>query len=305
MALTFAPRVYQRALRWHASPAAGAQKYRRRMFEKAISASVPILSRWTHTAFSERTKGGWYWIDRFRFELMMNWFEVESVSWCRRLIAPGMTVIDVGAHIGYYTRILSGLVGPTGQVLAFEPEADNLSLLRHNTGGKTYRNVRSFNLALGDRNGEALLYLSQGNSDHSLCRDYRVSTETRVIPIRTLDAMLTEQRVSTIDFVKIDVEGAELAVLEGMRQTVERSPDVAMLIECNPVAQTSAGASPGQLIARISELGFIVRPILVDGTLGEAMSGDVATVDRSIYHHNGAYVNVLCAKREERFSRSH
>ena len=65
----------------------------------------------------------------------MDWFEWESLVWVRRLVRPGMTVLDLGAHIGYYTRIFSRWSVPSGTVLAFEPNPENLEVLRRNLSG--------------------------------------------------------------------------------------------------------------------------------------------------------------------------
>jgi FkbM family methyltransferase len=289
-----AARLYQRSLRWYSREGAPGHRYLKRPFERAISAAVHLLARWTRTSFPQRAIGGWYWVDRFRFELMMGWFELESVVWCRRLIRRGMVAVDVGGHIGYYARLFSGLVGRDGRVLVFEPEADNFAVLERNLDAPRYGNARAFPCALGDQDGKASLFVSPGNSNHSLLRELTASTETRLVDLRSLDSVARELGLERIDFVKIDVEGAELRVLDGMGEVLARSPDLAMLVECNPQAQKAAGASAAQLIARLRGLGFDVRAILPDGDLGDIAEGQPEA------YHEGIYVNLLCTKGASR-----
>lgn len=260
-----------------------------RLFARAISAWVRRLAQRQDVRFPHRAIGGWYWIDRFRFELLAGWFEAESVLWCRHLLAPGMVAVDVGAHSGYYARLFSRLVGPHGRVLAFEAEADNFAVTRHNTAALR---VEAFHCALGDHEGELPLYVSPGNSNHSLVAGYTDATETRTVAVRTLDAVAREHGVERVDLVKIDVEGAELRVLAGMRDLLARSPDAALLVEVSSRVQELAGASVAQLVATLCDLGFAVHPILADGTLG--------SIEQTDPHHEGIYVNVLCTRGESR-----
>ena len=84
-------------------------------------------------------------------------------------VRPGDVAIDLGAHIGYYTLLLARLVGPTGRVLAFEPDPDNFALLSRNVEMNGYANVELFNAAASDRPGRSPLFRSPDNAgDHRL-----------------------------------------------------------------------------------------------------------------------------------------
>jgi len=78
----------------------------------SVTQGVRVLRRVRSLEFPSRGTGGWWWLWRWKFEFLMNWFEWQSLGWARRLIRPGMTVLDLGAHVGYYSRFLSRLVGP-------------------------------------------------------------------------------------------------------------------------------------------------------------------------------------------------
>lgn len=98
--------------------------------------------------------------------MLIGTYEKETVRLIKKMVRPGMTVIDGGAHAGYFTRLLSNLVGPLGRVLAFEIHPDTLKLLRHNT--RSLANVEIISAALGPSDGIATLYesiaLSSGHS---------------------------------------------------------------------------------------------------------------------------------------------
>src|ERR1051326_4399342 len=103
-----------------------------RMMRRSVIRGVQLLSRLRSLELAPRGTGGWRWLWQLKFEVLMEWFEWESLVWARRLVRPGMTVFDLGAHVGYYSRFLSKLVGPAGVVYAFEPNPENRAALRKN-----------------------------------------------------------------------------------------------------------------------------------------------------------------------------
>lgn len=108
-------------------------------------------------------------------ETLLRYWEHESLAWCRRVVQPGVTVVDAGAHIGYYTRLLAEMVGPSGRVLAFEPHPESVAVLRRNVAGRRYRHVETCDRALSDHSGAAALHVSPGSSNHSLLPGYTPS----------------------------------------------------------------------------------------------------------------------------------
>lgn len=263
-----------------------------RAYRRLIEGSIRMAAGWQMRRqgmrFPERAAPGWWWTWRWRFEVLMRWTERESVKSCRRLIRPGMTVADVGAHIGYYTRLLSELVGPSGRVFAFEPEPENHAVLVANLAANRYRNVEASDAAVSDRVGTATLHLSPGSSNHSLLSGYTQAQGAREVRTVTLDSFLSDRGVERLDFVKIDVEGAEPLVLAGMLRTISRSPALSMLVECNPQALACAGASPDDLLDSLRRMHFTVESVAPDAT---------SAVDNT--------VNLLCSSEVEPGPRGH
>lgn len=188
-------------------------------------------------------------IEPFQTEIVLN--EVR----------PGDTVVDVGAHIGYYTLILARLVGPKGRVLAFEPDPLNFAILQRNVELNGYTNVELFRCALSDRCGQFRLFQSTDNAgDHRL---YESLDEPRAVveaEAVTLDSVFGD-RTETVDFVKMDVQGAEGMALEGMSGLLSRCPRVKMILEFWPLGLARAGYSAELLLGRLTEMGFRIYEV--------------------------------------------
>jgi FkbM family methyltransferase len=144
------------------------------------------------------------------------------------LVEPGQVVYDVGANIGFFTLLLASLVGPDGNVFAFEPMPDNAVALRHNIALNSLDNVTVVEKAVSSGSGTAQLLLSPHSAFHSLDlegaskRDVpgpksgEISVETI-----TLDEFVAADPARAPDLIKLDVEGAEVIALEGMRRVLE------------------------------------------------------------------------------------
>lgn len=161
--------LYIRLMNWYR---ASNNSFSKRLFEYFIQKAVIFLKHNQNMSFPDRSISAWLWTWRWRFEILKRWNEYESVKLCRQLVKPGMTVIDIGAHIGYYTRLLSELVGKSGRVFAFEAHPDNYAVLKQNLSASRYSNVKIYNCAVSDRKGKMHLYVSPGSSNHSLLSGY-------------------------------------------------------------------------------------------------------------------------------------
>lgn len=176
-----------------------------------------------------------------------------------RRLRPGMTVVDGGAHVGYFTCQAARLVGPRGLVLAFEPAPRNVELLRANVWRNGFGNVLCFPWALGSEAGLVPLRLSAANTG-----DHRLDTEAGgpLARVVRLDDVLAIR--PPVDVVKLDVQGWEEAALRGMEALVAASPDVLVLAELSPADARAAGSDPRALLHWYRSLGFEVRVQLPD-----------------------------------------
>lgn len=182
--------------------------------------------------------------------------EPRERRFLRQVVEPGMVVFDVGANIGFYTTFLAGLVGPAGRVHAFEPDPVSFDILRRRTSPQS--NVEVTQAAAGEHPGRTTLFCNRLNR-----ADNRVYThpgdlplEPMDVPVLTLDDYCTARRIDRIDAVKMDVQGAEVAVLAGFRQTLLRLRPGWMLVEFAPELLTGAGSSPEAFWEILAGLGY-------------------------------------------------
>lgn len=172
--------------------------------------------------------------------------ERDEARFLREHLRPGMTVVDAGANVGFYTVAFSEAVGTGGAVHAFEPDPFCASILRDRIRGlDTADNVRVEEAALGDSEGEAVLYCSYRDRAESRLHPFGSATPVEPVRVRTttLDAYCRDHGVGRIDAVKIDVEGAEVAVLRGMAGIMARRPPAWMFVEFSPGQLEGAGAT--------------------------------------------------------------
>ena len=147
-------------------------------------------------------------------------------------LEPGMNVVDIGSNIGYYAMLEARMVGPAGRVIAIEPMPKNYEQLRRNVQDNGYWQIQTLQLAIGDRDGTAPLYLSGKSNHHSLHRNPSTRGALQV-PVRSLDSLLDQYHLSSVDLVRMDLEGYEVIVIHGMLRTIEKySPR--LLVELHP-----------------------------------------------------------------------
>ena len=137
----------------------------------------------------------------------------------QRLVRPGAHVADVGANIGYFTRVMAVAAGPTGRVWSFEPVAQPRRYLAHNVALNGFTGVHVDPRALADFNGPGYLTLPAYRLKRDLTGKEKIAFE---VEVGRLDDVAPELGIDRLDLLKIDIEGAELRALEGMRGCLER-----------------------------------------------------------------------------------
>jgi len=146
-------------------------------------------------------------------------------------IKAGMVVVDIGAHIGTFTLSASKKAGEDGKVIAIEPEINNFNQLKRNLEINEIKNVIPANIALNDFNGEKDFFITKGSGCHSLFPPSGTQIIHKVqINVKTLDTLLRELNINSVDFLKIDTEGAELEILKGAKETLSKNPQMKMAI---------------------------------------------------------------------------
>lgn len=160
----------------------------------------------------------------------------------RKFIRAGDIVFDIGAHLGFYTLLLAQLVGNTGRVYAFEPNPELLLGLRRTVS--SIKNVELLEIALSDSEGEMNLYVPEDASMASLSdwtRGIAGDVHTVVCAIKRLDDLVESGKLPVPQFIKCDVEGAEMAVFRGGVKTLDRDKAPVILFEVNTKAAVAFG----------------------------------------------------------------
>ena len=177
----------------------------------------------------------------------------QDIALMRQHIKKGDIVLDIGANIGFYTKILSELVGETGKVYAFEPDKKNFSYLQHNAGH--LKNVTLINKAVSEKTGTITLYQSDLlNVDHKTyaTEGYTSKTEIECVAI---DDFIPNHNV---DFIKIDIQGFEYFAFKGMKEIFNANDHLKIITEFYPLGLFNAKINAVDFFELLWENGFVV-----------------------------------------------
>lgn len=169
-------------------------------------------------------------------------------------LQPGDVYVDVGANIGYYTLVAARCVGAAGQVIAYEPDADNFALLQANLALNQLPQVKAFRCALSDKNAAGQLFLSEDNFGDHRIYDSPGMRECRAITLVN-GAEHLGQQTTRIDFLKVDTQGSEFFVLQGLWPLLEKNrAHMRMIVELCPYGIRHSGACGHDLVRLLEEL---------------------------------------------------
>lgn len=229
--------------------------------------------------------------------MAMDRYEPSTTKLFKDTVKPGMVVVDIGAHVGYYTLLAAKQVGPTGKVYAFEPEQDNHAILLKNIEVNGYNNIVATRMAVSNQQGISTLYVSGLDSGrHSMYRHGLPERGSASIETTTLDSFLALEGWPNIDLIKIDVEGAEVTVLDGMTSLIGKSAGLRLIIEFNPALLQDSGVVPLEFLEGLIAPGWCVRIIEDSNELSPLEDGDaLALISRLLTADSS--VNLFCTRQ--------
>ena len=169
-------------------------------------------------------------------------WEPETTALVKEYVKPGMTCVDVGASVGYFTLLFARQVGKTGRVVAIEPTDFQQRYIKRNVKVNGYKKITTI-VNVGAWDKDEIIKMPRNAPPF-------VQTELRCRPV---DDILEELGIMKIDFIKIDVDGPEPNVLKGLIRTIERSPNLKMVIEYYPKYIRDAGLNPDDFMAIINK----------------------------------------------------
>jgi len=202
-------------------------------------------------------------------------YEPEETTWIYKVLKPGMTVVDAGSNIGYYSLIASSLVGKTGEVYSFDPSKYMYDLLRKIVVDNRIVNIHPFNLGLGDKETTLELYkVSELNNviadtyspsfclpiDDATMKVMNIKVENLGIsPVTTLDKFSEHYIIERIDLLKLDVEGYEPHIITGAKRLLEENRIRRIMIELNGYWLTRSNNTPESVDAMLRKYGFDIE----------------------------------------------
>jgi FkbM family methyltransferase len=194
-------------------------------------------------------------------------FESHELEFILEILEPGMTFFDIGANVGLYSLAASRKVA-SGKVFSFEPCEWTYQRLLRNVELNGLRNVLAIRTALGEFSGDAVMQVNARGKDglNTLGRPGHPDCEVtgnEIVPIVTLDEFLQNSKVSTVDVMKVDVEGAELSLFRGARNLLEQSAAPVILYESDWMLTRGFDYHPVETMWLLQEFGysfFVIDP---------------------------------------------
>jgi FkbM family methyltransferase len=182
--------------------------------------------------------------------LSLKVYEPEVNEQIMKLLQPGMTMVDVGANLGWYTCLAAQLIGPSGYVYAFEASPSTVEVLRKNIAVNGNKNIKVTAKGVTDKADKVTFFVEEASGASSLFSSGHEVTRMEVEAI-SLDEFFQQEGWPPVHLVKIDIEGAEKLALEGMRQLSQRNPQLMLIVEINLKA-----FSLEELLGALQRCGF-------------------------------------------------
>jgi FkbM family methyltransferase len=189
-------------------------------------------------------------------------YELNNINFINNYLSEGMTVIDIGAHVGLLSVVMAQKVKPGGKVYSFEPTPSTFKLLQKTITINGFENVIKPNMmAVADKKGKTFFYVTdiEAHNSNSLSdnkRDY--GNEHKIdVELVSVDEFAVENKITKINFIKIDAEGAEFSVLKGCENTF-RKDKPKMILALHPSSIVNFGNSLEQIWDYLAAFGYTV-----------------------------------------------
>lgn len=231
-----------------------------------------------------------YFNQRDRIDTLLHGIEPDVSKFLKLRLRKGMTVLDVGANVGLICRICARQVGRTGRVLAFEPDPYTREFLEFNT--RRCPNVSVSPIALSNENTTARLHIHPRSGTSNSLLPFDACSHMVDVECRTLDLFLEQYPEVRPHCIKIDVEGAELKVLGGMRETIRRFPNLFLIVEFCPANLANGGYTVSDYFSSLKDLGLSSEIIKRDGCTEPVENMEMLMNKLG----NEIYCNLLCSR---------
>ena len=221
------------------------------------------------------------------YDVYKEFVEAPGIHALARRIPPQTWVVDIGANIGFFTERFAKWASGDGRVIAVEPDAHNVRLLKQRLARRAITSVDIHQAAAAEFNGTIFL---QHNPDHP--GDHRISDRGEVVACITIDDVVERAGNPIVSFIKIDTQGSERRVLQGAKKTLQRCRP-ALFIEVDDRALRQFGTTAVELLAELASLEYrfyqISRsgketPISREGAMTALLSAERGYLDLLCVH---------------------
>jgi len=200
-------------------------------------------------------------------------YELNNINFINNYVTNGMTVIDVGAHIGLLSIVMAKKTGANGQVFSFEPTPSTFAILKKTIEINEVKDVvHPINKAVAEKAGKTSFYVTDiaAHNSNSLSNNERnYGNEKKIdVDLISIDELVQEKNISKVGFIKIDAEGAEYAVLKGATNTIEKQRPK-MILALHPSSIKNFGDSLEGIFDFISQKNY--RVLLNNDELDKAI----------------------------------
>jgi FkbM family methyltransferase len=189
-------------------------------------------------------------------------YEPELLHFLASQLSEGDTFIDAGAHEGYFTTVAARLVGPSGRVIAIEPQGRVLPILKANVKANGLTNVSIVPCGISDREGQGRLSLDMGfnTGGTGFTNISRFKLPTELVRVRPLDAILEEQGVADVALIKMDIEGFEYELILGSAELFKEHKVRTLAIELHGRQMRMRGKRPEDISEFLLGCGYTLDP---------------------------------------------
>ena len=241
----------------HRSPIRGGKSHLFNLFRERIIRDGPVVCRFDGDLRIRADLGDW--LQRQIFMYGVYRVEEKHREMMLGRIREGSTILDIGAHIGYYTLLFAKRAGAGGRVIAFEPSTATYEKLLENISLNDFDNISTVKAAASNRSGTATINLAAGYNTGSTSLHFDSgAVGTEQVDTIAIDEYLSRHAIDDVNVVKIDVEGHELQVLEGMRATLAEPANQApeIFVEVNEKTLESAGTPVEAIFDELAATGY-------------------------------------------------
>lgn len=257
--------------------------------KQTIKTIVAGIANWLHDLRGYRFPD--YFCERDRLQVLLFGIEPDISRLFKKRLQEGMTMLDVGGNVGLICRLCAKKIGKTGKIITFEPDPYTRSFLEHNV--KNQQNITVSPIALSDEDTTAQFHIHPMSGTSNSLIAFEGAARVFDVECKKIDTFIKENPGVKPDFIKIDVEGAELKVLGGMRETVANLPNLKIVIEYCPENLANGDITPQQYYAMLEELGLCSEIIRKDGST-EILTG---LADLNSKLGSEIYCNLLCYRK--------